>query len=97
MADPYEILGIAQGASETEIRSRYLELVREHPPDRDPERFAAVREAYEQLRDPVTRMRTALFKLRDTESIPSILADARRRVRRMRLSTSLLLTLADRR
>ena len=97
MADPYEVLGIAQGASETEIRCRYLELVRQHPPDRDPQQFAAVRGAYEQLRDPVTRMRATLFELNDTDSMPSILADARRRVRGMRLSTSLLLSLAERR
>ena len=97
MADPYEILGIAPGASDAEIRARYLELVRRHPPDRDPERFAAVRQAYEQLRDPVARMRAKLFDLDDTDSMPAILADARRRVRLARLPTALLLSLAERR
>ena len=32
MSDPYEVMGLAAGAGETEIRQRYLELVREFPP-----------------------------------------------------------------
>ena len=41
MNDPYETLGLSPDAGESEIRRRYLELVREFPPDRAPERFAA--------------------------------------------------------
>ena len=96
MTDPHEILGVTQGASEEEIRSRYLDLVRQHPPDRDPERFAAVRQAYEQLRDPVERMRARLFHLDEADSMPAVLADVRRRVRLARLPASLLLSLAER-
>ena len=36
MNDPYEILGLPHSADETEIRRRYLELVRQFPPDRMP-------------------------------------------------------------
>ena len=32
MSNPYEVMGLAAGASEPEIRQRYLELVREFPP-----------------------------------------------------------------
>ena len=34
MVDPYEALGLSPQADEKEIRERYLELVREFPPDR---------------------------------------------------------------
>ena len=56
MSDPFEILGLTPQASEEEIRARYLELVREYPPDRAPERFASVRSAYDELRDPLRRL-----------------------------------------
>ena len=35
---------------------RYLELVRQFPPDQAPERFAAVHAAYDALRDPARRL-----------------------------------------
>ena len=36
MSDPYEVLGLPRTADEAETRPRYLELVRQFPPDRDP-------------------------------------------------------------
>ena len=45
MNDPYEVLELTPDADETEIRQRYLELVRAIPPDRAPERFAAIHAA----------------------------------------------------
>ena len=35
--DPYVVLGIGPEADEKQIRQRYLQLVREHPPERDPQ------------------------------------------------------------
>ncbi len=63
MNDPFEILGLAPGAGDDEIRRRYLELVREFPPDRAPEKFAAVRAAYDELRDPVRKLGKQIFSL----------------------------------
>ncbi len=82
MTDPYETLGLSRQAGDEEIRARYLELVREFPPDRAAERFAAVRAAYEQLRDPAVRMQSLLFEAGGEESIPAMVADIRRRLRR---------------
>ena len=61
MNDPYQTLGVAADADDEAIRRRYLELVREFPPERAPERFAAIRQAYEQLKDAQTRLKKRLF------------------------------------
>lgn len=97
MADPHQILGVARGADEAEIRRRYLELVRLHSPEREPERFAEIRRAYDELRDPAERMRTQLFAPRSEESIGDLRREVKRRLRALRIPTSTLLNLAERR
>ena len=61
MLTPYLVLGLSPGASETEIRRRYLELVRENPPERGGERFERIAAAYEALKDERTRVETAVL------------------------------------
>jgi curved DNA-binding protein CbpA len=96
MNDPYEILGLTPDASETEIRRRYLELVRESPPDRAPERFTAVHAAYEALRDPARRVEAQIFRFEtETDSLEVMAADLRRRLANVRLPVADLLALAD--
>jgi curved DNA-binding protein CbpA len=96
MSDPYDTLGLTRDATEAEIRRRYLELVREFPPDRAPERFAAVHAAYEALRDPARRLQAQLFRYETTtDSIEAIAKDLRRRLREARLPVDTLLNLAD--
>lgn len=46
----YEILGLAPGASQTDIKKAYFRLIRQHSPESDPEQFQKIREAYEQLK-----------------------------------------------
>lgn len=58
--DYYRTLGVEPGASETEIKSAYRRLARKYHPDvsKEPgaeEKFKAVNEAYEALRDPQKR------------------------------------------
>jgi curved DNA-binding protein CbpA len=81
MSDPYEVLGLPRTADEGETRRRYLELVRQFPPDRDPTRFAEVRAAYDELRDPVRRLENQLFQADSGETIAAIDADLRARLR----------------
>jgi curved DNA-binding protein CbpA len=81
MSDPYEVLGLPRSADEAETRRRYLELVRQYPPDRDPSRFAEVRAAYDQLRDPVRRLEGQLCRVDSGETIGAIAADVRSRLR----------------
>jgi len=62
--DPYHVLGVDRSASEAEIRKKYLQLIKEHHPDRlmaqgMPEEFievaneklAAINAAYDQISD----------------------------------------------
>lgn len=61
MADPFTVLDVGEDAGDDDIRERYLALVRAFPPDRDPERFQAVRAAYDAVRDVRRRLETRLL------------------------------------
>ena len=61
MNDPYLCLGVALDASDATIRSAYLEGIRRHPPDRAPERFAALRSAYEKIANEKARRQFRLL------------------------------------
>lgn len=49
MEENYKILGLKPGASTAEIKRAYFKLVRQFPPEKDPERFQQIRRAYEDL------------------------------------------------
>ncbi len=51
--DPLKVLGLPRHASEQEVRRRYLELVRQYPPERDPLRFQQIHAAYKAAEDPL--------------------------------------------
>jgi curved DNA-binding protein CbpA len=53
--DYYEILGVARGADEREVKRAYFKLVRKFSPETHPEEFKRVREAYEILSNSVSR------------------------------------------
>lgn len=94
MNDPYEVLGVGHDADTETIRRRYLELVRVHSPERDPERFSEIREAYDRLRDPIVNLEQRLFDHRSPLSIDEIVSEHQRvDVRGRRLPTDLLLSL----
>ncbi len=95
MIDPYEVLGVSAEATEEQIRQRYLALVREFPPEQEPKRFAEVRAAYDQLRDPVASMERRLFNLTAVDTFDTLLAAERLRQRGKRLPTSVLLSLGE--
>jgi curved DNA-binding protein CbpA len=86
MSDPYQVLGLPPEADDEAIRRRYLELVRQHSPEHHPEQFAAVRAAYEQLRDQGTRLRHRLFEAGKRETVEAIIEEASCRRARRRVS-----------
>ncbi len=94
MADPLLLLGVSASAGSDEIRRRYLELVRQHPPDRDPERFAEIRAAYDELSDPVQQLHKLLFDVESVDTIDRVIVDLYARLRQLRIPTVLLLSLA---
>jgi DnaJ-class molecular chaperone len=85
------VLGLSPGADDETIRRRYLELVRQFPPEHHPERFAAIRAAYEKLRDLDTRLRFRLFEAGRKENVDAILEEIACRSPRRRLSLKALL------
>lgn len=91
MTDPYVVLGLPADSDDETIRRRYLELVKQFSPERDPEKFAAIRRAYESMRDLETRLRYRLFDAGKTESIDAILEELACRTTRRRLSLQALL------
>jgi curved DNA-binding protein CbpA len=96
MADPFEVLDLPAHAGEGEIRKRYLELVRAFPPEKAPERFAAVHAAYQALRDPTARLARQLFEFEcESDSLEALAADLGQRLRTVRLPVESLLSLAD--
>ncbi|HEX6751147.1 MAG TPA: DnaJ domain-containing protein [Longimicrobium sp.] len=53
--DLYERLGVERTASRDEVRAAYRALLRRYPPERAPEEFKRIREAYEVLNDAASR------------------------------------------
>jgi curved DNA-binding protein CbpA len=90
-ADPYQTLGLAPDADDAAVRARYLELVRRHPPEQAPERFAAVRAAYERVRDRDARLRYRLFEAGRGPTIDGLIEEAVCRTRRHRVPLAELL------
>jgi curved DNA-binding protein CbpA len=71
--DALEILGLSIGADEEQLRAAYLRKVKEYPPDRSPEQFERIRDAYETLRDPRRRTRNMLLAAGPGEPLVSLL------------------------
>ncbi|NCC35818.1 MAG: J domain-containing protein [Chloroflexia bacterium] len=69
--NPYTTLGLSVEASAAEIKRAYFALVREYPPERDPEQFKRIRAAYEQLRDPEKRLETDMQLLQPWQASSS--------------------------
>ncbi len=61
MNDPYLILGVTEAADDAAIETAYLEGIKRCPPERDAQRFEALRAAYEALRTHRDRQAYALF------------------------------------
>lgn len=52
--DPFAILGVTADADEGDVRARYLELVKQYPPEQNPEKFQQIRAAFEAVKDPLS-------------------------------------------
>jgi len=68
--DPYAVLGIERTNDEAAIKRAYFRLVREFPPEREPEKFQELRAAYDQVKTAETRAQTDLFLLQPPPPMP---------------------------
>jgi curved DNA-binding protein CbpA len=93
MTDPYAVLGLPPDSDDETIRRRYLELVRQFTPEHHPEKFAAIRAAYDALKDLTTRVRYRLFEAGQKESVDAIVEELECRSPRRRVSMQELLAL----
>jgi curved DNA-binding protein CbpA len=96
MSDPYSVLGLSPDSDDETIRRRYLQLVRQFSPEQHPDRFAAIRQAYEHLRDLNTRLRYRLFEAGKNESVDALIEEIACRSPRRRLSLETLLAVTRR-
>ena len=60
-ANPHAVLDLKRDATPDEVRQAYLALVRRYPPDREPEKFREIHDAYQLLCDPFARTE-AMFR-----------------------------------
>jgi DnaJ-domain-containing protein 1 len=70
--NPFQVLGIAPEAGDEEIRAAYLRKVKQYPPDRAPQEFEKVRDAYETLRDPRQRTPRMLLAVDPLQPLASL-------------------------
>ena len=75
MIEPHAVLGLPPDCDDETIRRRYLELVRQFSPEQHPEKFAAIRAAYESLRDVTTRLRHRLFEAGRKETVDLLIEE----------------------
>ena len=89
--DLYARLGVARTASTDDIKRAYRSLVRRYPPERAPEAFKRIREAYETIGSPESRARydrgpggeiVALLARANTEMQQQQYASAERLIKR---------------
>jgi curved DNA-binding protein CbpA len=91
MADPYTVLGLPPDADDAAIRKRYLELTREFTPEHHPEKFAAVRAAYDRIKDLDRRVQYRLFDAGKEDTTEALIEEAACRSPRRRVGLRELL------
>lgn len=59
--DPYLVLGLPRTANQMDIKRTYFALIRQYPPETEPEKFKIIRAAYEKIKDVSRRAETDIF------------------------------------
>ncbi len=61
MKTPFDLLEVADTATDEMIKKAYLQKVRQYPPERSPEEFQRIRIAFETIKSQRQRLRYQLF------------------------------------
>jgi curved DNA-binding protein CbpA len=72
----YKILGTRSNISQERIKEKYIEKLREFPPETHPEEFQEIRRAYETLKDPKKRKQYDMMR-KYGDKIESIMEEVR--------------------
>jgi len=72
--NPFALLGVDETADDAAVRAAYLAGVRRFPPDRDPDAFQRIRDAYQAIRDEEHRLDFRLFGPPPLERLEELLA-----------------------
>lgn len=86
MPNPYRVLEIHEASDDEAIRRAYAEAVRRVPPERDPEAFRRVQDAYEKIGDRRARLRFRLFEPARGDSFDEWIEEIRCETRKKRLT-----------
>ncbi|MBU1431523.1 DnaJ domain-containing protein, partial [Myxococcota bacterium] len=58
---PFFVLGVNEKSTQKEIDDQYHALIKNFPPDRSPEYFRLIKEAYDAIKDPIDRIKESIF------------------------------------
>ena len=78
--NPHHILGVSQDAKPEEIRTAYLNNIKQYPPETCPAEFERIRDAYKILSDPNRRLQMMLLAV-DPEAPLMALLDKQKKNR----------------
>jgi DnaJ-class molecular chaperone len=67
MKTPYDILEVAEQATDSEIKQAYLQKVKQFPPEHHHEQFQQIHQAYETVKDLSCRTKYALFTVPEAD------------------------------
>lgn len=81
--DPFAVLGVDEQTDDATLRQAYLDRVRQHPPETDPENFERVRDAYNAIDSEEKRNRWRLLSPRPLEGIAELERRLRTELRRV--------------
>lgn len=80
--DPYRVLNVDMNhATDEAVHQAYLEAVRHYPPDKRPEEFKRIREAYEAIKTSEKRIELMLFGIKSNHSFHDLLPEDTNRKR----------------
>jgi DnaJ-class molecular chaperone len=65
---PFELLEIHEEADDAEIKQAYLRKVRDYPPERAPDQFQRIRDAYEHIQTREKRLKYTLFHTHEPDA-----------------------------